>query len=125
MIAIQNAYEILGVGVITVEDLDKGGLSVTADALIEKVYLELLEVHQTKKEGDLSSINVKEITSAYSKIGKHPDRLAYNDFMQITGSTFESSNKNMKEASAIRQLRQVSFNIDLKKNGICEETRYN
>ena len=123
MIANQNAYEILGVGIITIEDLDKGGLSLTADALIKKAYLNALEVHQAEKEADVSLINIEEIKSAYSLIGNFTDRLAYNDLMKINGLSSGASNNNTKEAQAIRQFRQVSFNIDLKKNGICEETR--
>ena len=123
MIEKQNAYEILGVGVITIEDLDKGGLSVAADALIKKVFMEVLELHKTKDEGDVSLINLEEITTAYSQIGNYADRLIYNDSIKINGLSIASSSNNMKEASAIRQLRQVSFNIDLKKNGISDETR--
>ena len=41
----QNAYEILGVGVITIEDLDSCGLGKTADAIIKKIFLGLLEAN--------------------------------------------------------------------------------
>lgn len=118
----QNAYEILGVGVITIEDLDKCGLSETSDILIKK----LLEVHQTKIEGDASLITAEQITNAYSQIGNYTDRLAYNDLMKINGFPIGASSNIIKEApgaSAIRQSRQVSFNIDLKKLGDCEKTR--
>lgn len=122
----QNAYEILGVGVITIEDLDKCGLSETSDILIKKLYLEVLEVHQTKIEGDASLITAEQITNAYSQIGNYTDRVAYNDLMKINGFPIEAASNIIKEApgaSAIRQSRQVSFNIDLKKLGDCEKTR--
>ena len=126
MIANQNAYEILGVGIITIEDLDKCGLSETSDILIKKLYLEVLEVHQTKIEGDASLITAEQITNAYSQIGNYTDRVAYNDLMKINGFPIEAASNIIKEApgaSAIRQSRQVSFNIDLKKLGDCEKTR--
>jgi hypothetical protein len=122
----QNAYEILGVGVITIEDLDKCGLSETSDILIKKLYLQVLEVHQTKIEGDASLVTAEQITNAYSQIGNYTDRVAYNDLTKINGFIIEAASNITKEApgaSAMRQSRQVSFNIDLKKLGDCEKTR--
>lgn len=124
MIANQNAYEILGLGVITIEDLDSCGLSVTADAIISKVYLEVLEKHQEDKlSGEDSVGKAEEISSAYSQIGNYPDRLIYNDFMKSNGFSFGTSSNNIKEASALKQFRQVSFDINSNKFSTCQETR--
>ena len=123
---ISYTYEILGVGIITIEDLDNCGLTETSDILIKKLYMEVLEVHQTKIEGDASLITPEHINNAYSQIGNYTDRLAYNDLMKINGFRIGASSNIVKEApgaSAIRQSRQVSFNIDLKKLGDCEKTR--
>ena len=124
MIANQNAYEILGLGVITIEDLDSCGLSVTADAIIKKVFFEVLEKHNGDKlNGEVSAGKTEEITSAYSQIGNHAERLVYNDFMKSNGFSFGTSSNNIKEASALKQFRQVSFNIDSNKFSTCQETR--
>ena len=109
----QNAYEILGVGVITIEDLDKCGLSETSDILIKK----LLEVHQTKIEGDASLITAEQITNAYSQIGYYTDRLAYNDLMKINGFPIEAASNIIKEApgaTAIRQSDPCNFRFGCK-----------
>lgn len=124
MIANQNAYEVLGLGVITIEDLDSCGLSVTADAIINKVYLEVLEKdHANKLTGEDAVGKAEVITSAYSQISIYADRLVYNDFMKSNGFSFGTSSNNIKEASALKQFRQVSFNINSSKFSTCQETR--
>ena len=113
MIANQNAYEVLGLGVITIEDLDSCGLNVTADAIIKKVYLEIMEKHREDTvKGEEPKYKVAEINSAFSQIGSFTDRVVYNDFMKSNGFSFGTSSNNIKEASALKQFRQVSFDIN-------------
>jgi hypothetical protein len=124
MIANQNAYEILGLGVITIADLDSCGLSITADAIIKKVFFEILEKHhEAKLPGEDAVSKAEEITSAYSQISNYADRLVYNDFMKSNGFSFGTSSNNIKEASALKQFRQVSFDVNLNKFSTCQETR--
>lgn len=124
MIGNQNAYEILGVGVITIEDLDNCGLSVTADAIIKKVFLEVMEKHrEDTAKGEEPKFKATELNSAFCQIGSFADRAVYNDFMKSNGFSFGTSSNNIKEASALKQFRQVSFDINSHEFGGIQEKR--
>ena len=99
----QNAYEILGVGVITIEDLDSCGLGKTADAIIKKIFLGLLEANiEENLSEDSTRDKAVEINDAYSLIGTYSGRQEYNEYMRCNGFSFRTSSQQTK--------KQVAFN---------------
>lgn len=119
MTVMPSAYDILGVGVITIEDLDTCGLGKTADAIIKKTFFGLLDLHSVVNVGaEVSKAKSAEIKNAYSLIGFYDDRQEYNIIMRTNGFIFSvkkmlpatKSEKHSTEKNKDKGYRQVSFN---------------